>query len=167
MSTLTAPDQPEAMITTTQVGAIGECLAAAGILEGSAGRLSPFKPIADDDGMDLLLFDKVTRRAIPIQIKSRRTYDNAKAQTVQFDVRLKTFAREGEGYILCVKLDGAAVGALWLIPADELSTVARQSPTHLIVVPSANPASKNRLTPYRVTAFSEVAERIIKREQAR
>ena len=99
--------------------------------------------------MDLLLFDKVTRNAIPLQIKSRRTYDDARAKTVQFDVRLKTFAGEGEGYLLCVKLDGAAIEMLWLIPAAELSRVARKSSSHLIVMPSAKPASRDRLTPYR------------------
>jgi len=66
--------------TSTQIGAIGECLVAAGILEASQGRLSPFKPIADDDGMDLLLFDKQTRRAIPLQIKCRRGFDDARAR---------------------------------------------------------------------------------------
>jgi len=150
--------------TSTQVGAIGECLVAAGILEASGGRLSPFKPVADDDGMDVLLFDKVTRRAIPIQVKARRSFDDPKAQTVQFDVRLKTFAREGEGYLLCVKLEGASVGTLWLIPSADLPKVARQTPTHLTVVPSARGTSRDRLAPYRVTSFAEVAERIISRK---
>lgn len=166
MSTLGTLDASAAALTSTQVGAIGECLTAAGILEGSAGRLSPFKPIADDDGMDLLLFDKITRKAIPLQIKTRRSFDDADAQTVQFDVRLKTFAKEGEGYLLCVKLDGAAVDTLWLIPAVELPSVARQSSTHLIVVPSAKPSSKDRFKPYRAATFGEIATRIIERQRA-
>lgn len=139
---------------------------AAGILEASGGRLSPFKPIADDDGMDLLLFDKVTRRAIPLQVKARRSFDDPKAQTVQFDVRLKTFTRQGEGYLLCIKLEGASIGTLWLIPAADLPTVARQTPTHLTVVPSAKGTSRDRLTPYRVTSFRDAAERILSRNTA-
>ena len=149
--------------SSTQIGAIGECVAAAGILEGSAGRLSPFKPIADDDGMDLLLFDKLARKAVPLQIKTRRSYDDLKAQTVQFDVRLKTFARQGEGYVLCIKVDSTAIDTLWLIPAAELAGVAKQSRSHLIVVPSAKPTSKDRFTPYRMKDFGEVADRIIAR----
>ncbi len=125
--------------TSTQIGAIGECLVAAGILEASGGRLSPFKPIADDDGIDLLLFDKHTRKATPVQIKCRRSFDDPKAQTVQFDVRLKTFAAEGERYLLCVKLTGALVDTLWLIPARDLSTVARETPSKLVIVPPPNP----------------------------
>ncbi len=153
-------------LTTTQVGAIGECLVAAGMLEASGGRLSPFKPVADDDGMDLLLFDKVTRKAIPLQVKARRNFDDPKSQTVQFDVRLKTFAREGEGYLLCIKLEGASVGTLWLIPSADLPTIARQTPTHLTVVPSARVTSRDRLTPYRVTSFAQAAERILSRNSA-
>jgi hypothetical protein len=149
--------------SSTQIGAIGECIAAAGILEGSIGRLSPFKPVADDDGMDLLLFDKLARKAVPLQIKTRRSYDDPKAQTVQFDVRLKTFARQGEGYVLCVKLHGIAIDTLWLVPAAELASVAKKSSTHLIIVPSAKPASKDRFTPYRMKDFCEVADRIITR----
>jgi hypothetical protein len=151
--------------TSTQIGAIGECLVAAGILEASGGRLSPFKPVADDDGMDLLIFDKETRKAIPLQIKCRRGYDDPKARTVQFDTRLKTFTRKGEGYLLCLKLDGAAIETLWLIPAEDLETVAKKSPTHFIVVPSTKPTAKDRLTPYRVNAFSEVAARILDRQR--
>jgi hypothetical protein len=147
--------------TTTQIGAIGECLVAAAILEASGGRLSPFKPVADDDGMDLLLFDKQTRKAIPLQIKCRRAFGNEKAKTVEFDVRLKTFAREGEGYLLCLKLDGASIDTVWLIPANELEGVARQSSTHLIVVASAKPTSKDRFSRYRASSFGEIPARIL------
>ena len=149
--------------STTQVGAIGECLVAAWILEASGGRLSPFKPVADDDGMDLLLFDKLTRKAIPLQIKCRRKFDDPKAQTVQFDVRLKTFAQEGEGYLLCVKLDGATIGTLWLIPTRELESISNKTSTHFVVVPSTKPTSQDRLTPYRVTQMSDVSGRILAR----
>jgi hypothetical protein len=34
----------------------------------SNGRLTPFQPIADDDG---LIYDKVTGKSVPIQIKAR------------------------------------------------------------------------------------------------
>jgi hypothetical protein len=161
---LSSPAEALSVPTSTQVGAMGECLVAAAILHASAGQLSPCKPIADDDGMDLLLFDKVTRRAIPLQIKCRRNFDDPKAQTVQFDVRLKTFTQEGEGFLLCVKLEGVVIETLWLIPAAELRTVARPGGTHLTVVPSAKPTSMDRLTPYRMTSFDDVVARIIGRQ---
>jgi hypothetical protein len=74
--------------------------------------------------------------------------------------RLKTFAREGEGYLLCIKLDGASIDAAWLIPANELEGVARQSSTHLIVVASAKATSKDRFSHYRAKTFGEVSARM-------
>jgi hypothetical protein len=42
-------------ITSTQTGAVGELTIAAGLIVASDGRLAPFKPVADDDGIDLLV----------------------------------------------------------------------------------------------------------------
>ena len=147
--------------TTTQVGAIGESLTAAGILHGSGGRLSPFKPIADDDGLDLLVFDKLSRKPIPLQIKARRGFDDARAQTVQFDVRLKTFAAQGAGYLLCVNLNGLAIEALWLIPAADLPRVARTASDKLVMVASTKSTSQDRYTPYRMKTFEDVCAKLI------
>ncbi len=63
-------------LTSTQIGAIGESVVAVGLTLTSKGRLAPFKPFADDDGIDLLIYDKETKRALPIQIKSRTKFDN-------------------------------------------------------------------------------------------
>ncbi len=152
---------PPVSATTTQAGAIGECLAAAGILEASGGRLSPFKPIADDGGLDLLLLDKESWRPIPLQIKARRKFDNEKAKTVQFDLRRKTYSESRGGYLLCIKLAGLAIEAFWLFPMADLSNLARPTPTHLVVVASAKASAKDRYTPYRMTSFAEVAARLL------
>jgi hypothetical protein len=58
-------------LTATQIGAIGEALVASQLLLASDGRLTPFQPIADDDGIDLLVFDKRTRCAASVQVKAR------------------------------------------------------------------------------------------------
>ena len=58
-------------LTSTQIGAIGEDIVASGLMIASHGRLSPFQPVADDDGIDLLIYDKKTGKALPIQVKSR------------------------------------------------------------------------------------------------
>ena len=55
-------------LTSTQIGAIGESVVAVGLTLTSQGRLAPFKPFADDDGIDLLIYDKETKRALPIQV---------------------------------------------------------------------------------------------------
>ena len=57
-------------LSTTQLGAISETLIAAQLMLVSDGRFSTFTPQADDDGIDLILLDKETRKTIPIQIKA-------------------------------------------------------------------------------------------------
>jgi len=43
-------------LTQTQIGSIGEVTVAAQLMLLSNGRLSPFLPFADDDGIDLFIF---------------------------------------------------------------------------------------------------------------
>jgi hypothetical protein len=86
---------------------------------------------------------------------------DAQRETVEFDIRLKTFAMKGDGYVLCVKLAGASIETAWLIPASELEGVARQSSTDFIVVASAKPTSKDRFSRYRASSFEEIPARIL------
>ena len=58
-------------LTSTQIGTLAENLVTNELMIESSGRLSPFQPIADDDGIDVLIYDKVTGKALPIQIKAR------------------------------------------------------------------------------------------------
>ena len=97
-------------LTATQIGAIGESVVAAGLTLASRGRLAPFKPFADDDGIDLLIYDKETKRALPIQVKSRTKFDNEKAQTLQFDVQRSTFTDGGRSHLLAVLLERFLAG---------------------------------------------------------
>src|SRR5437762_877639 len=137
-------DDRQSRLTSTQIGAVGESVVAVGLMLASRGQLSPFKPIADDDGTDLLIVNKATRRIIPIQVKSRTKFDAPAAQTVQFDVRLKTFTAEGDGYLLAVLLDNGTLKAAWLIPSRQLGEVARPAADKLVIVASAKPGSKDR-----------------------
>ena len=58
-------------ITSTQKGVIAEHIVANELMIETDGRFSPFSPLADDEGIDLLIYDKKTGNALPIQIKSR------------------------------------------------------------------------------------------------
>src|ERR1700761_5312911 len=136
------PEARRFSLTSTQQGAIGEAVAATGLMLASGGRLSPYRPVADDDGVDLLLVDKLTRSIVQLQVKCRGKVDDAKAETVQFDVQLNTFADGGKGYVLGILLDGVTVHKAWLIPRGELRSVARLSPVKFVVVASAKNKSK-------------------------
>ena len=154
------PNHPSAL-TTTQIGAVGEALIAAGLTIASKGRLSPFKPFADDDGLDLLLFDKVLKKSTPVQIKCRTKVDDERAQTVQFDIRLKTFAREGCGVVLCALLDGLSIKSIWLFEATQLQTLARVTPEKLTIVASVKATSRDKFQPCRCDTLATVVDKII------
>ena len=148
-------------ITTTQIGAIGEHIAASQVMLASSGRLSPYLPMADDDGIDLLIRDKITGSTLPIQIKSRTAMDNSTGGTVQFDVRLKTLNQDG--YLLALLFDwqAASVERAWFVPMRELEGIAIRSQNKLSIRPSVKDASRDRYTPYRCYGMAEVAERIM------
>lgn len=147
-------------LTSTQRGAIGESIAVAGLMLASGGRLSPYKPVADDDGVDLLFVDKLSRSIIQLQVKCRAKVDDASAGTVQFDVQLNTFAEDGRGYVLGILLNGGAVGKAWLIPRTELRSVARSASRKLVIVASAKDASEDRFRKFRHDDLDSVARAI-------
>ncbi len=141
-------DQTHAL-TTTQIGAMGESLAATQLVLASQGRLAPFKPYADDDGIDLLIYDKASRSVVPLQVKSRMKVDNEKAQTVQFDVRKATFAEEGGSHLLAQLLSGSDLVCAWLIPMSVLKGLGNGRGSKYSVVASAKVTSEDKFAAYR------------------
>jgi len=157
---------PNFRLTSTQRGAIGEAVVATGLMLASGGRLSPYKPVADDDGIDLLLVDKLSRSIVQLQIKARTKVDNPKTQTVQFDIQIGTFAEGARGYVLGILLDGATLQKAWLVPLDKLRSVANATTEKLIIVASAKEGSADRFRPFRHDGFESVAGAIIGAEMA-
>jgi len=64
-------------LSSTQKGAIGEMMLAAALTCYSDGQLCCFQPVADDDGIDLLIYNKATRLTLALQVKSRLVVDPA------------------------------------------------------------------------------------------
>jgi len=146
-------------LTSTQIGAIGEAAIAAGLMLESVGRLAPFRPLADDDGIDLLLFDKETKDAIPLQIKCRRKVDNDSAETVQFDVRCSKMPPSG--FVLAALLDGVSVRTVWLVPVDKFKTLALQKADKFVMVACAKHDSEDRYRVFRHDGLASAARAIL------
>jgi hypothetical protein len=157
----TATSARKAGLTSTQKGAIGESIVSTGLMLASKGQLSPYRPVADDDGIDLLLVDKLSRDIVQLQVKARTGVDNAMAGTVQFDVRLNTFAEGARGYFLGVLLEGAALDKAWLIPLAGLRDAARTATGKLVVVASAKGASNDRFRKFRHDDFGSLSRAIL------
>jgi len=134
--------------TTTQRGAIAESIVAIELMMGSGGRLAPFKPLADDDGLDLLVYDKLTGKSAPLQIKSRFGID--KGGTVEFNIRLSTWRADPAARLLCVLMEEKKIAAAWLIPIHELEDVATLKGDKFVVTPSPKKTSRDKYCGYRV-----------------
>lgn len=150
------------MMTQTQIGAIGEVTVAAQLMLGSNGRFSAFLPFADDDGIDLIVYDKETGLSVPVQVKARTSAKLGKSDTILFDVRRKTFREHESAFLLAILLDmtSGSIQRAWLIPMWELAEVARVTPDKLSITPSAKDSSSDRYTPFRCTDMAAVARRL-------
>ena len=115
------------------------------------------------ESVDLILLDKVTAAALTIQVKSRTGVDDEKAQTVEFNVRLATFASRADAYVLGLLLDetGQGIRSAWLVPNTELEHVSNRKRDKLVMTPSARASSNDRYTPYRCGSLVQVCERLL------
>jgi hypothetical protein len=118
-------------LSSTQIGAIGENLLVNAVMKASDGRLSPFQPLADDDGLDVLFFDKTTGNFVAIQLKCRtvtlkKRGSNDRGNTEHFDVRKATFSDARRAWLVAALCDEALTQfeATWLIPLELLPEVA-------------------------------------------
>lgn len=136
-------------LTSTQKGRITEQLVAGMLLLASNGRLTPFVPLADDDGVDLIILDKVTRRNISVQVKSAIAHPVRR--TVQFDIRTATRLQAPGEYLLAVLFDPIAMSLpmTWLIPMTEIPAVANDQGEKFSLAPSLNGASRDKYRRFR------------------
>jgi len=132
----------------------------------SGGRFSTFTPQADDDGLDLIVLDKQTRRTIPVQVKACFARQDPSPATVQFDTRLKTFRELAGSYVLCAAIDPAtaAIWRAWLIPMIELRSVSNATSAKLAITPNPSMRSADRYTSWRCQSIGEVVTRLTEDE---
>lgn len=159
-------------LTSTQIGAIGENLLVNAVMKASGGRLSPFQPLADDDGIDVLFFDKLTGNAIALQLKCRTvTLFKRSARTgaakergnqVHFEVRKSTFSSARRAYFVAALCDEELNGFVmtWLIPMETLPLLARDSSEKWVIRPSKSSSSQDRFSAYRQPP-EELARKLI------
>jgi len=141
----------ERSTTSTQIGKAIEALVASTLMLASKGRLSPFLPFADDDGLDLLLFDKLTGRVIQFRSKGRTGTDAASHATVEFNVRKKTLSTRSDAMLLAVLVDinNARLEQSWLIPMTELQRTGISKRDVWAITPSTLLKSGDRYRHYR------------------
>ncbi len=149
-------------LSSTQVGIIGENLLVNAVMKASSGRLSPFKPVADDDGLDVLFFDKATGNSVAIQLKCRTGTDGG-GNTVQFDVRMATFKEGRKAFVVAALLDEEMTSFVcsWFIPMKEIMTVGNKKSDKYVIKPSKAERSADKYKDFRCMNADVLAQRII------
>lgn len=154
--------------TSTQLGAIAENLVANALMLESGGRLSPFVPQADDDGIDLLIYDKETGRALPVQVKSRtvtlkRRGTEERGDVVHFEVRRATFRAErySAAILVLTAENGYRIDTAWVVPMEQLNANARQGSTKLVARPSRSERSRDRWAAFRCDSAVQLCKHVL------
>lgn len=149
--------------TSGQLGTAAESMVACQLMLASGGRLSSYVPLVDDDGIDVMVHDKLTHQSIGLQIKSWTYLNEARPQTVQFDVGRNTWRDDPQLFLLCVAIDGckAQLEAAWLIASGDVTTVSNMYAKKMSLVPNPRPNSKDRYAPYRLHEMAAVADGLI------
>jgi len=147
-------------LSSSQRGTIAEYFVATALMAASGGRLSPFVPLVDDHGVDLLVLDKETGRSVAVQVKSWVGGEASRSQTVQFDVRKATYRESREVALLALILDPSnlEMEASWLIPMSDVPDVSTEQAEKYALRPSRSPESRDRYVPYRHTEVASLAQ---------
>ena len=155
-------------LSSTQIGTLAENLVANELMIESGGRLSPFQPVADDDGIDILIYDKMTGKALPMQIKARTNTINKRGKqersnTVHFELRKATLKKERKALLLCVLLAGTmrATERAWLLPLTDLPDIATDKGNKYVIRANRELTSNDKYKPYQCESIGEVAKRLI------
>jgi hypothetical protein len=156
-------------LSSTQIGSIAENLVANELMIESNGRLSSFQPVADDDGIDVLFYDKITGKALPVQIKARTNTINKRGKqergnTVHFEVRKASVKEARKVMLLCVLLNKnlASTERAWLIPLSKIHEVASNKATKYVIRANKQLNTNDKYKRFQCENVEEVAKRLIK-----
>ncbi|RYY74304.1 MAG: hypothetical protein EOO52_15745 [Gammaproteobacteria bacterium] len=156
-------------LSATQIGAIAENLIANELMIESKGRLSPFQPVADDDGIDVLIYDKDTGKAVPIQIKARTNTVRKRGSTergniAHFIIKKSTHRNDRHALLLCVLLspDLRSTQRAWLMPLNALHDLATVRESTYVVRASKLTSSNDKYKKFRCENIAEISRLLIR-----
>jgi hypothetical protein len=158
---------PQSKPTSTQIGAVAVNLVANALILDSQGDLAPFHPVADDEGIDLLVYHKPSGRVLPVQVKARtvtlkRSGTQLRGNTVHFEVRKVVVERNRRTYLLCVLLGEHAkrIQTAWLLPLSQVPAVAAVRTKKYVMRANRNPASADKYSQFRCDNSNEIVDRL-------
>lgn len=154
-------------LSSTQIGAIGENILVNAIMIASQGKLSPFQPAADDDGLDVLFFDKEAGGSAAIQLKCRTASlrnprTGVRGNAVHFEIRKATINENRQAYLVAALFNKSMTdfAVTWLIPLLELPEIAADRGSKYVIRPSNAVNSQDRFVKFRCLTSKELVDRI-------
>lgn len=155
-------------LTSTQIGAIAENIVANVLMRDSGGRLSPFRSVADDDGIDLLVYDKKSGAAIPVQVKSRtnplkKKGTGERGNIVHFEIRASALREYELAHVIAVLLspDLSSIRCAWFVPMNDVVAKAHRGKEKFVIRASHAESSKDKFSAYRCGPESTLAHRVL------
>jgi hypothetical protein len=135
---------------------------------GSSGRLSAFTPLADDHGVDLIVFDKQTGVMMPVQVKSWTKAPGARG-TVQFDVQKTTYSGTAESILIAVLFEPAeaVIRMSWLMSMDEIPNKSVSRKGKYALSPSVRPDTSDRYRDFRHDDLQSLVAAVIEKIEVR
>jgi hypothetical protein len=155
-------------VTTTQIGVVGVNLVCNTLIVQSRGRLSPFQPIADDDGIDILIYDKKTGRAVPAQVKCRtaplkKPGREERGNIVHFEIRSAKCKTDDFAHLIAVLLseDLKSIRVSWFIPMKDVRKIASKKAGKYVIRASKANSAKDKYTDFRCDSDRLLVDRIM------
>ena len=140
-------------LTSVQKGNVIESQIATLLMLISDGELAPYRPLVDDDGIDLIVGARGGLETVFMQIKSRFITNARYKNRLDFSVKQNTLSSSRRMLVLCVyydQLDGR-IDTMWLIPASVVIQNAISVKSGFRIVASRNVTSADKWSQFKVT----------------
>ncbi|MFJ3881624.1 hypothetical protein ACIPW5_29780 [Streptomyces sp. NPDC090077] len=160
-------DYLEKSPAAARMGKAAEYLVAASSILATGGELNVSTALVDDEGVDLVFHRRGSSATLAVQVKARMsTGTQVRQGKVMAFVRSQTFRpRTGlDLLVVAVDVERGAVMTAWLIPSRTFAAMATEpnSRGQFRFSASMKPDSKDRWTPFRLTA-AELPRRLLAR----
>lgn len=147
-------------LSPVQKGKIVEAHVANQIMLLSEGELSPFLPIADDAGIDLVVTRKRRFSTLFLQVKSRFKASNRNKNRLDFQVEKESIVDSPQMFLLCVYFPEkeGTIRQMWMIPASVVIAKAIPLESAYRIVANWRDGSNDSWAPYRVSPVELVSK---------
>lgn len=141
-------------LSSMQKGNIVESQIANLLMLASNGNLSPFLPLVDDAGIDLILTAKGTYNTLFLQIKSRFKTTQHYKNRLDFTIQKSSIINSPKLYVLCVYFNQelGEIETMWLIPSHDFFKGAIELAKSYRIVASRSDKSSDKWSKFKVTS---------------